>query len=113
MTFFSALNQTNAWLSGSLPSFCAQTPDRYLNSEECRVEEDLLTAFKDYNPELLQQVQEDRTLLRLETPIVRLAKSLRIPGDEGEEGGCVKIYIYIAGRDRERAHPSRPGTGSV
>ena len=58
----------------------------YLHSEECRVEEELLTAVRDYRPDLLEQAQNDRTLRRLETPIVRLAKSLRIAGDdEGTE----------------------------
>lgn len=58
----------------------------YLRSEECRVEEELLMAFKDYRPDLLMKAQNDRTLHRLETAIVRLAKSLRIPGDEDEGG---------------------------
>ncbi|CAM9310230.1 unnamed protein product [Laminaria digitata] len=57
----------------------------YLHSEECRVEEELLTAFKDLRPDLLSQVQQDRTLRRLETVIVRLAKSLRVPGDDEED----------------------------
>lgn len=44
-----------------------------------------MTAFKDLRPDLLTQVQQDRTLRRLDTVIVRLAKSLRLPGDD--EGG--------------------------
>ena len=47
-------------------------------------------AFKDYRPDLLMKAQNDRTLHRLETAIVRLAKSLRIPGDE-DEGGERKV----------------------
>lgn len=43
-------------------------------------------AFKDYRPDLLAKVQNDRILHRLETAIVRLAKSLRVPGDEDEGG---------------------------
>ncbi|CAM9195867.1 unnamed protein product [Ectocarpus sp. 12 AP-2014] len=57
----------------------------YLRSEECRVEEELLIAFKDSRPDLLMEAQKDRTLHRLETAIVRIAKSLRVPGDEDDE----------------------------
>lgn len=64
----------------------------YLRTEECRVEEELLTAFREYRPDLLEQAQNDRIFRRLETPVVRLARSLRIAGED-EEG---------MGRDRSR-----------
>ncbi|CAM9839102.1 unnamed protein product, partial [Ectocarpus fasciculatus] len=61
----------------------------YLRSEECRVEEELLIAFKDCRPDLLVEAQNDRTLHRLETAIVRIAKSLRVPGDEDDEDDII------------------------
>lgn len=70
---------------------------RYLRSEECRVEEELLIAFKDYRPDLLRKVQGDRTLHRLETAIVRLAKSLRVSGDEEDEEGVCVFLFSVAG----------------
>ncbi|CAM9209596.1 unnamed protein product [Choristocarpus tenellus] len=54
----------------------------YLHSKECKAEEDFLTAFKNYDALALKKVQDDRTLLRLSTPIIRLAKALSIPGEE-------------------------------
>lgn len=78
----------------------------YLRSEECRVEEDLLTAFKDCRPDLLRQAQNDRTLRRLETAIVRIAKALTVPGDEEDDydaGAPVRCFAragsvyYIVG----------------
>ncbi len=44
-------------------------------------------AFKDYRQDLLEKIQADRTLHRLETAIVRIAKSLRVSDDEGEDAG--------------------------
>eukprot|EP00904_Undaria_pinnatifida_P001671 jgi/Undpi1/11504/HiC_scaffold_30.g13801.m1 len=82
----------------------------YLHSEECRVEEELLTAFKDLRPDLLTQVQQDRTLRRLDTVIVRLAKSLRLPGDdeEGNTDDLAKDSLF--GGARKASPPLAPTT---
>lgn len=55
------------------------------------MEEELLIAFKDSRPDLLMEAQKDRTLHRLETAIVRIAKSLRVPGDEDDEDEGVRF----------------------
>lgn len=67
--------------------------NRYLHSEECRVEEDLLTAFRDFRLDLLAATQNDRCLRRLEPPVVKLAKSLRIDDDDEGDGGVVERPI--------------------
>lgn len=87
---------------------CPLFSSRYLHSEECRVEEELLTAFKDFRPDLLEQAQSDRTLRRLEPPIVKLAKSLQIAGDDGddyyEEGDANDMRTY---EERMNSSPYR------
>lgn len=52
-------------------------------------------AFKDFDPDLLAQAQGDRTLRRLETEIVRLAKSLKI--SEDDEGGVTVCTSSLGG----------------
>ncbi|CAN0285994.1 unnamed protein product, partial [Hapterophycus canaliculatus] len=91
----------------------------YLRSEECRVEEELLTAFKDFRPDLLRQVQNDRTLRRLETAIVRIAKSLSVLGEEedGYDGDVIPARETPSGtigaaRARAQALKERHGRGA-
>ncbi|KAG5180355.1 hypothetical protein JKP88DRAFT_324477 [Tribonema minus] len=52
----------------------------YLRAPKCKVEEDLLTAFKNYDADLLAETQRSRALLRLDAPAVRLAQALTIDG---------------------------------
>lgn len=58
------------------------------------MEEELLIAFKDSRPDLLMEAQNDRTLHRLETAIVRIAKSLRVPGDEDDDDEGVFFCVF-------------------
>lgn len=59
------------------------------------MEEDLLTAFREFKPDLLLKTQSDRMIRKLEPPIVKLAKSLRIEGDEGDGGERPKPPRYL------------------
>lgn len=60
-----------------------------------------MTAFKDFRSDLLVQTQNDRCLRRLEPPVVKLAKSLRIDdggddeGDKWVERAIIRRYLRV------------------